>query len=238
MVPPTDPPGGVTPLSILLRSHPLTPQVHDATPPYPPTQPAKVTPTAPPCRGCGTYTSLILASDRHRWDMSSWVYSTKWSLSVFRRVFVCVCGGGLFPHLVHCPKSNPNFHDITWNVVENMILHELFRVVSRCPRYIHFMLYRGKWISFGTVYSTLFHLQHLRYVSFPTPSHPSSNLSSCPYLFALLILLYMLPSICSPIFQLPTPPLVLIIIPCLSLIHLLFHLFPPSTFLIHLKGTF
>ena len=74
--------------------------------------------------------------------------------------------------------------------MENMILHELFRVVSRCPRYIHFMLYRGKWISFGTVYSTLFHLQHLRYVSFPTPSHPSSNLSSCPYLFALLILLF------------------------------------------------
>ena len=33
-------------------------------------------------------------------------------------------------------KSNPNFRDITWNVEENMILHELFHVVSRFPRYI------------------------------------------------------------------------------------------------------
>ena len=36
----------------------------------------------------------------------------------------------------HCPKSSPNFRDISWNVVENMILHEIFRVVSRFPRYI------------------------------------------------------------------------------------------------------
>ena len=33
-------------------------------------------------------------------------------------------------------KSNPNFRDITWNVEENMILHELFHVVSRFPIYI------------------------------------------------------------------------------------------------------
>ena len=37
---------------------------------------------------------------------------------------------------VHCPKSNPNFRDITWNVVENMILHEIFRIVSRFSHYI------------------------------------------------------------------------------------------------------
>ena len=37
---------------------------------------------------------------------------------------------------LHCPKSNPNFRDISWNVVENMILHEIFRVVSRFPLYI------------------------------------------------------------------------------------------------------
>ena len=37
---------------------------------------------------------------------------------------------------LHCPKSNPHFRHITWNVVENMTLHELFRVVSRFPRYI------------------------------------------------------------------------------------------------------
>ena len=35
-----------------------------------------------------------------------------------------------------CPKSNPNFRDITWNVGENMILQEIFRVVTRFPRYI------------------------------------------------------------------------------------------------------
>ena len=37
---------------------------------------------------------------------------------------------------IQCPKSNPNFRDITWNEVENGILHEIFRVVSRFPRYI------------------------------------------------------------------------------------------------------
>ena len=40
------------------------------------------------------------------------------------------------PPLLHCPKSNPNFRDIAWNVEENQILHEIFRVVSRFPRYI------------------------------------------------------------------------------------------------------
>ena len=33
----------------------------------------------------------------------------------------------------HCKK---NFRDITWNVEENVELHEIFRVVSRFPRYI------------------------------------------------------------------------------------------------------
>ena len=35
---------------------------------------------------------------------------------------------------LHCSKSNPNFSDITWKV-ENMILHEIFQVVSSFPRY-------------------------------------------------------------------------------------------------------
>ena len=35
--------------------------------------------------------------------------------------------------VVHCPKSNQNFPDKTWNVEENEILHEIFRVVSRIP---------------------------------------------------------------------------------------------------------
>ena len=38
--------------------------------------------------------------------------------------------------VVQWPKSNPNFCDITWNLIEKMILHELFRVVSGFPRYI------------------------------------------------------------------------------------------------------
>ena len=37
---------------------------------------------------------------------------------------------------VHCPKSNTNFRDITRKIVENMIVHEIFRVLSRFPRYI------------------------------------------------------------------------------------------------------
>ena len=30
---------------------------------------------------------------------------------------------------LHCPKSNPNVRDITWNVEDNEILHVIFRVV-------------------------------------------------------------------------------------------------------------
>ena len=37
---------------------------------------------------------------------------------------------------IHCFKSNLNFSDITWNVEENQILHEIFHVLSRFPRYI------------------------------------------------------------------------------------------------------
>ena len=39
---------------------------------------------------------------------------------------------------LHCPKSNPNFPDITRIVDKNDILHEIFRevLVSRFPRYI------------------------------------------------------------------------------------------------------
>ena len=39
-------------------------------------------------------------------------------------------------NIVHCPESNPNFRDITRNLEENEIPHEIFRVVSRFPRYI------------------------------------------------------------------------------------------------------
>ena len=38
--------------------------------------------------------------------------------------------------LAHCKKNNPNVREINWNVEENLILHEIFRVVSRFPCYI------------------------------------------------------------------------------------------------------
>ena len=59
-----------------------------------------------------------------------------------------------FPVLLYtlpCWKSNPNFRDITWNVEENLLLQELFHVVSRFPRYISYYIYHGKSIIFGTV---------------------------------------------------------------------------------------
>ena len=54
--------------------------------------------------------------------------------------------------LIHCPKSNKNFQDITRNVKENEIIHEIFRVVPTVvvPA-LHFVLYLGKSITFGTV---------------------------------------------------------------------------------------
>ena len=42
---------------------------------------------------------------------------------------------------IHCPRSNPNFREITWNVVENMTLHEIFHVVSRFLRYSYISCY-------------------------------------------------------------------------------------------------
>ena len=36
-------------------------------------------------------------------------------------------------YTVHCPKSNPNLRDITQNVEENEILHEIFRAIFRFP---------------------------------------------------------------------------------------------------------
>ena len=54
---------------------------------------------------------------------------SKWTLV---QTFQCFKGGGY----IRCPKSNPYFRDITWNVLENIILHDIFRVVSRFPRFI------------------------------------------------------------------------------------------------------
>ena len=46
------------------------------------------------------------------------------------RIDVDAYGGSIYMKF-HYPKSNPNFRDITRNVEENEILHEIFRVVSR-----------------------------------------------------------------------------------------------------------
>ena len=60
--------------------------------------------------------------------------------------------------ILHCPKSNPNFRDITWNVEENEILHEIFRIVSRFHRYIScdFAEGGGKWQCTG-IYTVRVH---------------------------------------------------------------------------------
>ena len=39
---------------------------------------------------------------------------------------------------MHYQKSNQNFRDITWNVEKNEILHYIFCIVSRFPRYSTF----------------------------------------------------------------------------------------------------
>ena len=43
---------------------------------------------------------------------------------------------------IYCKKSNPNFRDIIWNIEENLILHEIFRVVSRFPLYTFHVISR------------------------------------------------------------------------------------------------
>ena len=55
--------------------------------------------------------------------------------------------------ILHCPKSNPNFRDITWNVEENEILQYCTWSIPHSNSFspLHFILYRGKLISFGTV---------------------------------------------------------------------------------------
>ena len=45
---------------------------------------------------------------------------------------------------IHCPRSNQNFRDITRNVEESEILHEIFRVVSRFPCYISFYIVENR----------------------------------------------------------------------------------------------
>ena len=57
--------------------------------------------------------------------------------------------------IVHCLKSYPNFRDITRNVEENEILHEIFRIVSRFPRYI-----LENWDSVDKVYNLIYNIQH------------------------------------------------------------------------------
>ena len=57
-----------------------------------------------------------------------------WALVGFKIIFISKLN--VTHYSVHCPKSNPSFRDITWNVVENMELHEIFRIVSRFPCYI------------------------------------------------------------------------------------------------------
>ena len=63
-----------------------------------------------------------------------------------------VMSGGVKPPRT-LVQNCPNFRDITWNVEENEILHEIFCVVF--PATFHVYVYRGKSITFGTVYSKM-----------------------------------------------------------------------------------
>ena len=49
--------------------------------------------------------------------------------------------------LLHCPKSNPKFRDITRNVDDN----EILRVLSNFPRFISCSISENRLITFGTV---------------------------------------------------------------------------------------
>ena len=55
-------------------------------------------------------------------------------------LFFCLLAFNAMAHrkalLANTKSKSWNFRDRTWNVEENLILHELFHVVSRCPRYI------------------------------------------------------------------------------------------------------
>ena len=73
----------------------------------------------------------------------------------------------------HRPKSNPNFRGITRNVEENEILQystwniPAYRISFSPP---HFILYRGKSITFGTVHPTIpLFYRGLRYCSLYLP---------------------------------------------------------------------
>ena len=80
---------------------------------------------------------------------------------------------------MHCPKSHPNFHDITWNVVENMILLEKFRVNHVLPATVH-VISRKNWFSlwqcgcFRKMDNPLVHT---------TPNHHPPKMEVLPKLF-------------------------------------------------------
>ena len=106
-----------------------------------------------------------------------------WSGGEFSLIFVCkiqisrgneICSGHhqawrnleswvvytdlhIFP--IHSPKSNPNVSDITRNVDENEILHEIFRVVQYLFFPATFHAISRKFNTFGTVYITSKHMK-------------------------------------------------------------------------------
>ena len=73
------------------------------------------------------------------------------SLTIYMQVYIRLRTAVI----VHCLKSYPNFRDITRNVEENEILHEIFRIVSRFPRYI-----LENWDSVDKVYNLIYNIQH------------------------------------------------------------------------------
>ena len=74
-----------------------------------------------------------------RWDLTVIMSLYLFEIHIFCLLIMLLCvirTTTVLLYCLHCPKSNPNFRDILWNVVENMILHELLRIVPRFPCYI------------------------------------------------------------------------------------------------------
>ena len=79
---------------------------------------------------------FLYDDDRVGYSIFCYMYSEhNYILSCYEENFPVVCGEHT-THLLHCPKSNPNFRDITWNVKENEVRHEIFRVLSCFLHYI------------------------------------------------------------------------------------------------------
>ena len=81
---------------------------------------------------CAIY-SILRQGYRQRSILFPFLWQFKYEIN---ETFLSAKDLGTLCRLLHCRKSSLNFRDITLNVVENIILHEIFCVVSGLSRYI------------------------------------------------------------------------------------------------------